>query len=104
MNIPGFTAEASLYRSTKCYAMASKGVTVGGEAVIEPQYCGPCISGRRQCGAYQWDCGYVCDPGCIFGEQQCCQYVCSQGSFHTWSIPCGRPPFPRPYLPDTTVY
>jgi hypothetical protein len=102
MNIPGFTGEASLYKSIKHYAMSTEGIIARDGAAVIPQYCGPCINGRRQCGDYQWDCGYVCDPTCIFGPEICCQYVCTQGSFHTWSIPC-RPLFPRPSLPITTA-
>src|SRR4051794_34767575 len=91
MRIPGFTADNTLYASPRFYAGTSEYAVAVGTSVT-PQYCGPCINGRRQCGGYSWTCGQ--DPNCTLGNlsYQDCPIVCQQSGFHTWSEGCGRGP------------
>src|SRR5574340_322266 len=96
MDMPGFTAEAALYKSTRRYATASADIVTQNESVVRPQFCGPCINGRRQCGDYGW----VCYPDTESPECNIltgCPVVCRQGGFRTWSTPCGGPPIPLPF-------
>jgi len=86
MSMPAFTAESSLCKSIGRYTMAHSGGFARVESIVEPQYCGPCIGGRRQCGDYQWVCENYCPPGGII-----CTTHCYQGAFQTYSVPCNKP-------------
>jgi hypothetical protein len=81
MNLPRFTAELSLQRSTGRYARTPSDHSSRSGAVIEPQGCGPCFNGLRQCSG-----GLACDEVYIdgfFDHWQCYpQY---------WSEPCRHP-------------
>ena len=62
-NIPGFTAEASLYRRGRSYRMAA-GAEVSG---IVPQIrrctdCDDWATGSRECCDYEWVCPNPEDP------------------------------------------
>lgn len=49
MKLPGFTAEASLSKSSERFKEGPKATSAGAQAVI-PQLCkniGPCVFGRR---------------------------------------------------------
>lgn len=85
MNVPEFTAELSLQKSSGHYTMASQN-SIGREKVVEPQqyYCGPCDGRRRTCvepgNRYCFR-----DPGCLFGDL--CPITCYGGD-SVWSEPC----------------
>ena len=55
MKVPGFTAEASLYKSTHHYAIATYAAESALNAAVQPQWsppiswCGPCADGMRRC-------------------------------------------------------
>jgi hypothetical protein len=99
MSMPGFTAEASSYRSSSKYVMASTGAVVQVKSVVPAQFgesfsvCGRCyplgtsFAGRRLCTDYV--CGYYFNgiirmPFCL--------------PVGTYSVPCseGAPPWPLP--------
>lgn len=99
MRMPGFTAEATLYRSNRQYIAASTDIVTRDQSVVRPQFCGPCENGRRQCGDYGWTCYPDTEsPECNFLTG--CPIICHQGGFRTWSIPCGQPPIPLPFGSD----
>ena len=60
MRLPEFTAEASIYKSTKHYSMVPSGASVREGAVVEPalaypyQFCEPCEGGQRYCVRGLW--------------------------------------------------
>jgi hypothetical protein len=49
MNIPGFTAEASLYTSEERYRMARLSPLVAESGIVLPQFCFTDDDGRRIC-------------------------------------------------------
>jgi hypothetical protein len=59
MNMPGFTAEVSIYRSTKGYLLTSAESSVQGVSFVKPQFldeeviCGSCIHGRQFCRVFR---------------------------------------------------
>lgn len=57
MRMPGFTAEASLYKTSEAYQLGATWIeAAGGQGVIPqqvvdfaPPICGPCVAGRQIC-------------------------------------------------------
>lgn len=90
MSIPGFTAEIALYASPRSYVATDAYGAAGSEVL--PQYCGPCLNGRRQCSGYTWVCyeDIYSNPLCGFGGSTC-PIVCQEAGFRTWSTPCDVP-------------
>lgn len=66
MNMPGFTAEVSIYQSTATYLTGFFGSSADGVAVVQPQFrsrvrrqCGPCVNGTRECFLWGYECTVV---------------------------------------------
>jgi hypothetical protein len=98
MKVPGFTAEASLYKSTHHYAIATYAAESALTAAVQPQWsppiswCGPCadgmrrcIYGVRQCGYDKAHCGQESDS---ISPNYCCWLNLSH-----YSMPCFQPIF-----------
>jgi hypothetical protein len=67
MNMPGFTAEASVYKPTERYHMS--GVITGRKPnTVEPaQVCGPCDCRVRCYGSGIFrNCEFLCSQSCLF--------------------------------------
>lgn len=69
MPMPGFSAEASIYRSSASYFTDSFGISADGVAVVQPQFrsrvrrqCGPCVNGTRTCFLWGYECSVVEGP------------------------------------------
>lgn len=70
VNIPKFTAEASIYQSTATYFTGSfLGGSGDGVAVVRAQFrakvrrqCGPCMNGKRDCTLWGYDCSVIEGP------------------------------------------
>jgi hypothetical protein len=96
INMPGFNAEASVYKPIRHYASSASATFSSSVAVIQPQYfCGPCVNGRRQCV----EPGGYCvrnDPWSFTDYSVTCY-----GWDDVWSEPCAvgttpTPPWRRP--------
>jgi len=68
MPLPGFNADASVYRSTRAYVAAPLGSAFDGAALVQPQFrsqvrrrCGRCVGGRRTCFLFGYEC--TVEPG-----------------------------------------
>ncbi len=66
MNMPGFTAEVSIYQSTASYFTGSFGISADGGGVVQPQFrshvrrqCGPCVNGTRFCFLWGYECTVI---------------------------------------------
>ena len=68
MTLPGFSADASLYRSAATYVAFPLGGPGADAAVVQPQFrsqvrrqCGPCRNRRRTCVVFGYEC--TVEPG-----------------------------------------
>lgn len=66
MTIPTFSAEVSIYQSTRSYVTGSFGSFAESSAVVQPQFrshvrrqCGPCKNGKRQCVLFGDECTVI---------------------------------------------
>lgn len=64
MTLPGFNAEAGMYRSTAAYVARVSNVAAA--SLVRPQFrsrvrrkCGPCVNGTRLCFLWGYDCSAV---------------------------------------------
>src|SRR5215470_19514181 len=69
MNVPGFHAEASLYRTSGRYYMGGAHIQDGGRIYLAQQWCPPacvnaCVSGCRADGESQSFCTKLCASDC----------------------------------------
>jgi hypothetical protein len=80
MSLPGFTAEASLYRSGYGYRATVKGGPAGTAQVLPQQGLDSC---RRACGSMSVRCYRSCsrmlDPSLCFDGCYAAQSVCDMG-------------------------
>ncbi len=88
MSLPGFTAEASVYRSGYSYRATAKGGPAGTAQVVPHLYIDDTCSQR--CGSAAVRCGRLCnrmlgDPGlcwdACFAVQSNCIYTCRMFQF-----------------------
>jgi hypothetical protein len=91
MRMPELTAEASLYRTSRSYVIASQSALAPAHSVVPAQLvqhvCGPCYSEN-------WLTSFA-------GRRYCVEYVCGPGPCHivgTYSVRClkGSAPWPLP--------
>lgn len=68
MTMPGFSAEATLYRSTARYAVNATRSFAAGAPAVQPQFrsqvrrqCGRCVNRRRDCFLVGYEC--TVEPG-----------------------------------------
>jgi len=78
MNMPAFTAEASIYTTVNRYSGSAEGITKMGPAVVIPQVqqCvggGICGDGWHCCGdgTRDWCCPQTCGCGGSFENDPC---------------------------------
>lgn len=90
MNMPGFTAEASLYKTSKHYSMAATLEGVGLSSTLYPQMrratgpSGPIGFPGQDCGGACWHLCKMTGGGEWFFDHcmNSCQSSCSQPSFN----------------------
>lgn len=95
MNAPGFTAEASLYKTRGCYSVAAGWTDAAHGRVVPAQWCGPChVLAGSACPGHcmQWcstaSSSFPILPRCCPPEQcgqppsdePCCKKVCCKAS------------------------
>src|SRR6266478_4355777 len=96
MKVPGFTAEASLYKSTDQYAVDAYAAQPVLSASVQPQWsppiswCGPCRDGMRRCTYAVRQCGYDREHCGSQSEAPIPNYCC-WWNLSYYSMPCFQP-------------
>jgi hypothetical protein len=80
MNMPGFTAESTLYRSSRTYAGEARAAGAGAAVVPALPPCSQCTYYCRNC----WTAGRYC-LACDLCDNGLCQR--SLGGDNTWAMP-----------------